>query len=434
MNNNVTMSRNTHPRHNFAPGDLALKDGATLALDAFDRGSALLDLTHQCLRWCSPGFEAHCCATHESPVAELEQRLPGLQAAMNALAGAHGDGQRWDGTPGKPSRRQPSAAIEMRSGPNSKVVQWRPQPGSMDVQATIVRHGLVALRLMDEPGDDEERERAARRHLEDREKLLFTSRALSVGEMASTLAHELNQPIGTVANVLRGIRMRIERQAMADDKATLLQGVQLALDQSLFASRIIARIREYTHSRQPRRDALDLVLVLRESLALLDWELQRDGVATELHLVDGPCPVIGDEVMLQQLFVNLLRNALEAMRDNPPGDDGQPSRKLVLRLSIERGGREAVLALRDNGCGLPEDARQRLFVPFQSTKPNGMGIGLNICRSFVELHQGRLWFSANDHEPAGGDARGCTFHVALPVSTEPTARPAPLPAPSSSPA
>jgi two-component system, LuxR family, sensor kinase FixL len=434
INNNATMSRNSHPRHNYAPAELALKDGAALALDAFDRGSALIDLTHQCLRWCSPGFEAHCCATTESPLADVEQRLPGLHAAMHALAVAHGDGQRWDGTPAKPSRRQAPASLDLRSGPNSKVVQWRTQPGGLDVQATIVRPGLAALRLMDDAGADEERERAARRHLEDREKLLFTSRALSVGEMASTLAHELNQPIGTVANVLRGIRMRIERQSVADDKATLMQGVQLALDQSLFASRIIARIREYTHSRQPRRDALDLVLVLRESLALLDWELQRDGVATELHLVDGPCPVIGDEVMLQQLFVNLLRNALEAMRDNPPGDDGQPTRRLALRLAIERGGREAVLSLRDNGCGLPEDAKQRLFVPFQSTKPNGMGIGLNICRSFVELHQGRLWFSANERDTAGGDPRGCTFHVALPVSTEPTARPAPLPAPSSSPA
>jgi two-component system sensor kinase FixL len=81
---------------------------------------------------------------------------------------------------------------------------------------------------------------------------------------------------------------------------------------------------------------------------------------------------------------------------------------------VQRNGREAVLALRDNGCGLPQDAQQRLFVPFQSTKPNGMGIGLNICRSVVELHQGRLWFSPNG-DGAAKPERGCTFHVALPL-------------------
>jgi two-component system sensor kinase FixL len=263
---------------------------------------------------------------------------------------------------------------------------------------------------------------AARRHLEDRERLLFTSSTLTVGEMASTLAHELNQPIATVTNVLRGIRTRLERHDPAASDAdtlpaVLMQGVQLALDQSLFAARIIARIREYTHARQPRRESLALDQVVRESLALLDWELLRDEVAVELDMPPARCTVLGDEVMLQQLFVNLMRNALEAMRENPC-DGEAPARKLSLRLSVQRGGREVVLALRDNGCGLPQDAQQRLFVPFQSTKPNGMGIGLNICRSVVELHQGRLWFSPNSDNDGGAPAkaaRGCTFHVALPL-------------------
>jgi signal transduction histidine kinase len=371
-----------------------VRGDAVLALDAFDRGSALVDLTHRVLRWCSPGFEAHCCLAAGVDVEQLEAGLPGVQAA---LAGLHG--------------RKPDA----------DPLQWR-TPSGIEVQAALAAPGVAALRLLDACADTADRERAARRHLEDRERLLFTSRALSVGEMASTLAHELNQPIGTVANVLRGMRARLSRPdaAAAADVAALLPGLQLALDQALFAARIIARIREYTHSRQPRRDRLDLAGVLRESLALLDWELQRDGVAVELAIADAPCPVRGDEVMLQQLFVNLLRNALEAMRAN-----AALPRRLAVRLTLERGGREVQVSLRDNGCGLPQDAQARLFVPFQSSKPNGMGIGLNICRSFVELHQGRLWFSANDGDAHGEPARGCCFHVALPLVVDP--HPAPLP-------
>lgn len=261
-------------------------------------------------------------------------------------------------------------------------------------------------------------EQALRRHLEDRERLLFTSRTLSVTEMASTLAHELNQPIGTVTNVLRGLKMRLEaakKPLQTENKgdpdaslADLIAGVQLALDQALFASKIISRIRDYTHVRQPRKEVLELGEVVRESLSLLDWEIQRDGVAVHVEMPSSSCRMVGDGVMLQQVFVNLLRNALEAMRG-----DGTSSRSLRIGLVIEPSEREAALTIRDSGCGLPADAEQRLFVPFQSTKPNGMGIGLNICRSFIELHQGRLWFTRNETDSRSEP--GSTFHVALPL-------------------
>jgi two-component system, LuxR family, sensor kinase FixL len=233
--------------------------------------------------------------------------------------------------------------------------------------------------------------------------------------MASTLAHELNQPIGTVSNVLRGMRARLAQTSDAPVNADeLLAPLQMALDQAVFASRIIARIREYTQSRQPRRDVLDLGQVVRESLALIDWEVQRDAVQVRLDLPRETLAVQADEVMLQQVFVNLMRNALEAMRDS--GTPERLSRRLAIALATERG--MAVLTVRDNGRGLPADAP--VFVPFQSTKPNGMGIGLNICRSFVELHQGRLWFTPNDALPnqalpGAQESRGCTFHVALPL-------------------
>ncbi len=402
----VDRGRRSAARTHFSD---ALNDAPTLALKAFDQGAALIDLTNRLLAWCSAGFSARCCVEVDDGFDKLELRLPGFTEVVSHLA-------------------QPPAFLVSSAAPaQAPRTSWQviDNNGPCRLEATLVRPGLAALRLRADLPDDasassapaaiDEQQRAARRHLEDRERLLFTSRSLAVGEMASTLAHELNQPIGTVANVLRGLRTRLERQGPNEE---LLGGVQLALDQALFAARIIARIREYTHSRQPRREPLDLGQVVHESVGLLDWELQRDGVQIALDLAPAPCRVNGDEVMLQQLFVNLLRNALEAMRNNPADAQGRATRRLALRLAAERG--MAVLSLRDNGCGLPQDAQAQLFVPFQSTKPNGMGIGLNICRSFVELHQGRLWFTPNGDGGEGsvGTERGCTFHVALPLLTD----------------
>jgi two-component system, LuxR family, sensor kinase FixL len=381
-----------------AAAQVELSDAPVIALEAFDLGAALIDLTHRRIVWCSAGFSSHCCVQIGDRTDVLAQALPGLDEVLTRLA------------------RAPAGLVSSNDdslAPLQYLTVVGPG-GPLAVEACRAQPGMVAVRLKCASGrnvDAQDQEQAARRHLEDREKLLFTSRTLAVGEMASTLAHELNQPIGTVSNVLRGMRARLAQAgnvALADE---LLGPLQLALDQAVFASRIIARIREYTQSRQPRRDVLDLGQVVRESLALIDWEVQRDTVQVRLDLPRDTLLVQADEVMLQQVFVNLMRNALEAMRDS-----GTPARRLAVALVTERG--MAVVTVRDNGRGLPADAP--VFVPFQSTKPNGMGIGLNICRSFVELHQGRLWFTPNDvlsGNPAPGDdeQRGCTFHVALPL-------------------
>ena len=402
------------PRHRAATAlDDARRreqEAMRLALDAFDCGLALVDLTHRRLPWCSPAFSSHCCVQAEAPLAALEPRLPGLTDLLVRLV--RGSALRLDLPAETLAEGMQAQATLVRPGLAAVRLLWSGDAAPADPAPTPPHDSLPAASAA-VPSTDDQAE-AARRHLEDREKLLFTSRTLSVGEMASTLAHELNQPIGTVANVLRGLRMRLERPAATSRTDDLLAGVQLAMDQALFASRIIARIREYTQARGPRLQRLELGQVVRESLALLDWEVRRDGIEVQLEPAPRPCPVQGDEVMLQQIFVNLMRNAIEAMRDNPADAQGRVRRRLSLRLSVERSGREAVLRLRDNGCGLPSDDDAQLFVPFQSSKPNGMGIGLNICRSFAELHQGRLWFSRNEG-PDGQPERGCSFHLALPL-------------------
>jgi C4-dicarboxylate-specific signal transduction histidine kinase len=239
------------------------------------------------------------------------------------------------------------------------------------------------------------------RQLDDREQLLFTSRVISVGEMATTLAHELNQPIGATANLLRGLRSRLVRAGAPRLDAEEATALERALEQVMFAARIISRIREFTQSRQPRHAKVDLAALARSSASLLDWDLQRSGARLVLELPDEPAFVRGDEVMLQQVIVNLMRNALDALRTDPPEDP-----RLELRLLARA--HEIEVQVCDNGCGLGDAAAQQLFVPFASTKPSGMGIGLSICRSFIELHQGRLWFSRNAD-------RGVTFHIGLPL-------------------
>lgn len=269
-----------------------------------------------------------------------------------------------------------------------------------EVQLARLGPERLLLRLVDR----REQSRAVQRQLDDREQLLFTSRVISVGEMATTLAHELNQPIGAAANGLRGLRTRLSRrEAMQRDEADALDR---AIEQVMFASRVIARIREFTHSHQPRHKSVDLAALVRASASLLDWDLRRSRARLVLELPGAPVPVRGDEVMLQQVIVNLMRNALDAIRSDPPSDP-------CLALTLLPGAKDAELRVRDNGCGLADEAAAKLFVPFASTKPNGMGIGLSICRSFVELHQGRLWFSRNAD-------RGATFHLSLPLNGSPT--------------
>ena len=333
-------------------------------LDALGVCAATLDLAQGRVLWRAPSFERLAGGRDES-VADLCRRLGGLQALLDG-----------------------GAAVR------TVACEGRP----LEARRIPLDDGRVVLRLDDRHGEAQARQR----HLEDREQLLFTSRLLSIGEMATTLAHEINQPIGAAANLLRGSVMRLQRGDLdADGRNGLLQALQRATEQVLFASRVIARIREYTHSHTPKRAPIDVAALLRACVGLLDWETEREGVRVDLQAPAEPLWILADETMLQQLFVNLMRNAIDAMRGNAPG-----TRRLDLSVRVEGSQVEATVC--DSGSGISEEAEQTLFVPFVSTKPTGTGIGLNICRSFVELHQGRLWFTRND-------GPGTSYHAALPL-------------------
>lgn len=271
---------------------------------------------------------------------------------------------------------------------------------TMEVTVTPFNAGYLLVRLV----DTTQQTYSTQRYLEDRERLFSTSRTLSVSEMATTLAHEINQPIGTIANLVQGLRMRIKNGVGTSedlDKALVRAG-----EQTQFAANIISRIRDYTYRKLPEFEPLRIVELLDSCVSLLDWEIQRQAIEFEpryrLYPDSANIVVVGDETMLQQVIVNLMRNAMDAMQNN------QQQRLLAIDYQVVGGAIE--LIIRDSGVGLDDDAKDKLFVPFVSTKPTGMGVGLNICRSFIELHQGKLWLSANE-EPS----RGCSAFIRLPL-------------------
>jgi len=254
-----------------------------------------------------------------------------------------------------------------------------------------------------------ERQQAEARRLADRERLLLTSRVMSVGEMATMIAHELNQPIGSIANIVRGLKARLSRGALTAEDG--VEALDKAADQALYASGVIQRMRSFVEQRQPQVEPLDLPRLARATLDLLDWEIARDRVSAQAAFDDDLPPVLSDAVMIQQVLVNLARNGLDAMRGQV-----QPRRLTIAGRRMEGSARMVELTVTDTGPGVSDEAAGRMFSPFFSTKPGGMGVGLGICRSIIELHRGRLWHT---REPEGtGASGGSVFHIALPTARQ----------------
>lgn len=356
---------------------LAQLDHIHLVIDAFQDYAVTVDTVNTKIVWYSSSFMARF-----SP-AEQGVLIGGLLAVLDGLE-IHAEAISSE--PIKTAAKDKRARTDIRC---NDIGEFETIFVPLENEHTVVKFVEIS-----------EREQVTQRHLEDREKLLYTSRAISVSEMAATLAHELNQPIGSISNLVKGVRTRLSRERDASDD--ILKVLDHAVDQAVFSSKIIARIRDYTHSRQPKRDDIDVVNLVRASATLLDWEVRRDNITLRMDFSDAMPMVVGDEIMLQQVFVNLIRNAIDAMR-------GNSLNTRCLNIHVHCGEGQAEIAISDTGCGLSADDEETLFVPFISNKPTGMGIGLNICRSFIELHQGKLWFTRNEKA-------GATFHVALPTS------------------
>lgn len=247
-----------------------------------------------------------------------------------------------------------------------------------------------------------ERQETERRLEEMQSELLHISRLTAMGEMASALAHELNQPLSAIANYLTGSR-RLLREPTAENLRLVSSAVEAAIEQSLRAGQIIRRLRDFVAHREPERRIESLRKLIEETNALALVGAKEFGIRMRLRFDPAIDRVMVDKVQIQQVLLNLMRNAIEAMANSQrrdltvttrPGPDGT-----------------ALVEVADTGCGVAPDMADQLFQPFATTKPHGMGIGLSISRTIIEAHDGKIWAESN---PGGG----ATFRFTLPAMAD----------------
>jgi PAS domain S-box-containing protein len=237
------------------------------------------------------------------------------------------------------------------------------------------------------------------------ERLQQTSRLINMGEMASSLAHELNQPLTAINNYLMGAVARIrsaenrQETVAADD---LIEMLTKTAKQAERAGTVIQRIRGFVKRSDPIRKFIDPAALVAEAVGLAEIDGRALGVQV-LQELDPDLPSINvDPILIEQVLVNLVKNGIDAMRD---------ASIKVLRVRVRIAENQILFSVKDRGHGVDPSMRDRLFDSFYTTKTEGMGMGLNICRSIIESHQGRLWFEDN----ADG---GSTFKFSLPLEPD----------------
>jgi two-component system sensor kinase FixL len=237
--------------------------------------------------------------------------------------------------------------------------------------------------------DLSERQATEARLQELQAELVHISRLTAMGEMASALAHELNQPLSAIANYMSGARRLVERSEGSDPR--VIEALEKANEQALRAGEIIHRLRDFLSRGEGVRSIEFLPKLIQEACALALVGAKDTGVQVRFEFDPRVDEVLVDRVQIQQVVLNLVRNAIDAMEQTP--------RRLVLISAAPAEDQMALVSVADTGPGLDASAAARLFQPFVTTKANGMGVGLSISRTIVEAHGGRIWTEPN---PGGG--------------------------------
>lgn len=242
-----------------------------------------------------------------------------------------------------------------------------------------------------------ERQKTEARLQELQSELVHISRLTAMGEMASTLAHELNQPLSAIANYHKGLRRLLEKSS--DERSVMMRdAMDQAAEQALRAGQIIRRLRDFVSRGESERRVEGIKKLIEEANALALVGAKDQGVRVTFRFDPAIEQVLADRVQIQQVLLNLMRNAVEAMQDCD-------KRELVVSTASAA---DNMIAIRvaDTGSGIAPEMAPQLFQPFATTKRHGMGVGLSISRTIVEAHGGRIWVEPN---PGGGTV----FHFTL---------------------
>jgi len=229
--------------------------------------------------------------------------------------------------------------------------------------------------------------------------LVRVSRVTTMGELTASLAHEVNQPIAAAVTDANTCLRWLTRDP--PDLQEARYAASRTIKDATRAAEIISRVRQLFKKGTPQRELVDLNEVIREMVALLRGDATRYGILVQMDLAADLPRVLGDRVQLQQVVMNLMMNAIDAMKDVTG------TRELVI-CSEQGENEQVVVSVSDTGVGLPPEHATEIFNAFYTTKPNGTGMGLRISQSIVESHGGRLW--AADNSP-----RGASFHLTLPI-------------------
>lgn len=257
----------------------------------------------------------------------------------------------------------------------------------------------------------------ARRHAEEQaalqaERAETASRLITMGEMASSVAHELNQPLTAISNYCSGMISRLHKQQIEQDD--LLNALEKTARQAQRAGQIIQRIRAFVKRSEPNPTLSDVAQMVSNATELADIELRRHMIRLNTYVAARLPYLMVDPILIEQVLINLLKNAGEAIQDakRPP-----PQRHIELRVTPRHvDGVEVIeFAVQDSGRGVPPEMLERIYEAFYSTKAEGMGIGLKLCRSIVESHHGRLQ-ARNLYN--GEEITGCEFSFWIPVSAQ----------------
>jgi PAS domain S-box-containing protein len=249
--------------------------------------------------------------------------------------------------------------------------------------------------------DITERQRTEEALRQAQAELAHVTRVATLGELTASIAHEINQPLGAMVNSANACL----RWLAAQNLERAQQSAVRVVTEGQRAADIIGRIRALAQKAPPHKDWLDINDTIRDVLALARSEVHRHRVVVETHLAE-PVPLVhADRIQLQQVLLNLVMNAIEAL-------SGFSAGPRILWVSSECStAPEVLIAVRDSGPGLEPESRDRLFEAFYTTKPQGLGLGLMISRRIIEAHGGRLWATANE-------GRGATFQFTVPIGSE----------------